>query len=415
MSSIITVDHLSKEYQLSEGKPYYTLRDNLTQALHDPLQLFKKESADTFWALKDLNFNVEEGEILGVLGNNGAGKSTLLKVLSRITPPTQGEIMIKGRLGSLLEVGTGFHPELSGRENIFLNGAILGMSRLEVQEQFDTIVEFAEVEKFLDTPMKHYSSGMYMRLAFAVAAHLQSEIILVDEVLAVGDIEFQKKCLGKMGDIAKQGRTILFVSHNMGSVQQLCSRCIVMNKGELIYSGKTHQAIGKYLQQNQAHSAQGNLKDRVRPREVNLLAKLEKIEVQSNGQKMDSTIDSTQPLSVELTFKAQQPIKTGLYIAIKDENRRPILFFSSGHLRGKEYSFTAGKHTVVCQIDATRLASGRYSLDCGLMYPNREVVDMVEDAISFNVTNSDPYKNGFDFTQQFGTYHVNHKWELSKK
>src|SRR5258708_10251186 len=194
MNTVVDIQHISKQYELRDGKPYYTLRDGVTNFLHNPLSLFRGGEGETFWALRDVSFQVNEGEIMGILGNNGAGKSTLLKVLSRITAPTKGEITLQGRLGSLLEVGTGFHPELTGRENIFLNGAILGMTRVEVQEQFSAIVEFAEVEKFLDTPIKHYSSGMYMRLAFAVAAHLQSDIILIDEGLAVGDIEFQKKC-----------------------------------------------------------------------------------------------------------------------------------------------------------------------------------------------------------------------------
>jgi lipopolysaccharide transport system ATP-binding protein len=414
MKTIINVHHLSKQYQLTEGKPYYTLRDNLTTILKNPLSLLKRSQNKTFWALKDLNFTVNEGEILGILGNNGAGKSTLLKVLSRITPPTKGEITIEGRLGSLLEVGTGFHPELSGRENIYLNGAILGMTRAEVESQFDTIVEFAEVEKFLDTPMKHYSSGMYMRLAFAVAAHLQSEIILVDEVLAVGDIEFQKKCLGKMGDIAKQGRTILFVSHNMGAVQQLCSRCIVLEKGKIIYTGETNKAIGKYLEHSHIASTQGNLKDRPRGHNVTLTAKLEKITLRSDENLGSATVDSTKSFDIDISFRAKENIKTGFYLSIKDENRRPVLLLSSGHLRGKDYSLGKGKHTLRCHVDATHLTSGRYSIDCGLTYPNRETVDSVEDALFFTVTNSDPYKKGFDYSQQWGSYHVHHEWKELK-
>jgi lipopolysaccharide transport system ATP-binding protein len=410
MSTILDVQHLSKQYRLTEGKPYHTLRDNLTEMLHNPLSALKKEEDKTFWALRDVSFQVQEGEILGILGNNGAGKSTLLKVLSRITPPTKGEVTIEGRLGSLLEVGTGFHPELTGRENIYLNGAILGMTRAEVNSQFKTIVEFAEVEKFLDTPMKHYSSGMYMRLAFAVAAHLQSEIILIDEVLAVGDVEFQKKCLGKMGDIAKQGRTILFVSHNMGAVQQLCSKCVVLEKGAVIFSGKTNEAIAQYLEHSHLTSAQGNLKDRPRGHDVTLTALLEKISITSAEPNGAGTIDSTKPIKVELTLRAKQNLKTGFYLSIKDENRRPVLLLSSGHLRGKDFSLKKGKQTVSCSIDPTYLTSGRYSIDCGLLYPNRETVDLVEDALFFTITNSDPYGIGFDYNQQWGTFHVNHKW-----
>lgn len=411
MNTIIDVQNISKLYALREGKPYYTLRDGVTSFLHNPLSLLSKDDSASFWALKDVSFQVNEGEIMGILGNNGAGKSTLLKILSRITSPTKGEITLKGRLGSLLEVGTGFHPELTGRENIFLNGAILGMTRHEVQQQFSTIVEFAEVEKFLDTPMKHYSSGMYMRLAFAVAAHLQSEIILIDEVLAVGDVEFQKKCLGKMGDIAKQGRTILFVSHNMGAVQQLCTKAVILEKGKVLYSGKTNDAISKYLERSHSTEVQGNLKDRPRGLNATLAAKLQKIALFENGNTPTITVDSEKKLRIELEIKASEDVKTGLFIAIKDESRKQVLMFSTGHLQGKEYKLTKGKHIFSCDISITRLTSGRYSIDCGLVYPNRETVDMVEDALFFSVTHSDPYDKGFDYSQQWGAYHVDHEWK----
>jgi len=215
---MIKVEHLSKQYKIGVDRTYKTLQDSLTGALKSPLSLFKRTNNDnsTFWALKDVSFNIEEGEVVGIIGRNGAGKSTLLKILSRITEPTEGKITMRGRVASLLEVGTGFHPELTGRENIYLNGSILGMKKREINDKFDEIVKFAEIEKFLDTPVKRYSSGMYVRLAFAVAAHLEPEILIIDEVLAVGDAGFQKKCLGKMGEVAKGGRTVLFVSHNMG-------------------------------------------------------------------------------------------------------------------------------------------------------------------------------------------------------
>lgn len=214
---MIKVEHLSKQYKIGVDRTYNTLQDSIISTVKSPLSLFKKgNNNDTFWALKDVSFEVEEGEVVGIIGRNGAGKSTLLKILSRITEPTEGRITMRGRVGSLLEVGTGFHPELTGRENIYLNGSILGMKKREMDDKFDEIVKFAEIEKFLDTPVKRYSSGMYVWLAFAVAAHLEPEILLVDEVLAVGDAAFQKKCLGKMEDVSsKEGRTVLFVSHNM--------------------------------------------------------------------------------------------------------------------------------------------------------------------------------------------------------
>lgn len=413
----IEISHLSKKYKLGDQRYYYTLRDSLSTFFHNPFATIQKGLLEKgeFWALRDISFTVGQGEIVGLLGKNGAGKSTLLKVLSRITPPTQGEVILRGRLGSLLEVGTGFHPELSGRENIYLNGAILGMSRQEVQQQFDTIVEFSEVGKFLDTPMKHYSSGMFMRLAFSVAAHLQSEILLVDEVLAVGDIEFQKKCLGKMGDIAKQGRTILFVSHNMGAVQQLCTRCAVLEKGRIVYVGPTNNAIAKYLEQTNISSSHGDLRNAVRSRDFLLTAKLEKVSLKNDNNGATNVVDSKKPFQIELTYSAKEPVKTGFYVSIKDESRRPVLLFSSGHLMGKEFTVKKGRHTVVCEIDASHLTNGRYSVDCGLMYPNRETIDLVEDALFFTVTNSDPYETKFDYNQQWGSYHVNHKWITDNK
>ncbi len=258
MSDIaLRVENLSKAYRLTHQTGharYKTLQEDL---LAMPRRLGARlrggnEQHELFWALDDVSFDVREGEVVGIIGRNGAGKSTLLKILSRITEPTRGRAEIYGRVGSLLEVGTGFHPELSGRENIFLSGAVLGMTRAEVQRKFDAIVAFAEVERFLDTPAKHYSSGMYVRLAFAVAAHLEPEILLVDEVLAVGDSEFQKKCLGKMGDVAKAGRTVLFVSHNMAAIQQLCQRGMVLSHGCVTFWGDAPSAIAHYAQNIQA-------------------------------------------------------------------------------------------------------------------------------------------------------------------
>lgn len=251
MNPIIEVSGLSKQYHIGKRQQYKTLRETLMNALTSPARLFRKNGSksedNTIWALKDVSFEVNQGEVLGIIGRNGAGKSTLLKILSRITEPTEGEVKIHGRVGSLLEVGTGFHPELTGRENIFLNGAILGMRREEIKKKFDEIVAFAEIEKFLDTPVKRYSSGMYVRLAFAVAAHLEPEILIIDEVLAVGDVQFQKKCLGKMGEVAKEGRTVLFVSHNMAAIRNLCQRCIWMEKGSSIGDGNTTVITDSYI------------------------------------------------------------------------------------------------------------------------------------------------------------------------
>lgn len=253
MKPIIKVENLSKQYKLGgEKKRYSTFRESLIDAARFPLNAFrrKKETGENkFWALKDINFEVTPGEVVGIIGRNGAGKSTLLKVLSRITEPTKGRIELYGRVGSLLEVGTGFHPELTGRENIYLNGAILGMRREEIHKKFDEIVDFAEVEMFLDTSVKHYSSGMYTRLAFAVAANLEPEVLVVDEVLAVGDAEFQKKCLGKMKSVSdKEGRTVLFVSHNMSAVKSICQRGILLKSGAMEFDGAANAAVDFYMQ-----------------------------------------------------------------------------------------------------------------------------------------------------------------------
>lgn len=257
--SIIKVEKLSKKYILrhQQRESYTALRDVITEKVksigrkvlhpftthHSP---YTNSSQEEFWALKDVSFEINQGDRVGIIGRNGAGKSTLLKILSRITEPTSGKVIIKGRVASLLEVGTGFHPELTGRENIFLNGAILGMGKVEIKRKFDEIVTFAEVERFLDTPVKHYSSGMYVRLAFAIAAHLEPEILVVDEVLAVGDAQFQKKCLGKMEDVGREGRTVLFVSHNMGAISALCNKGVVLRAGEIAYQGGIHDAVAAY-------------------------------------------------------------------------------------------------------------------------------------------------------------------------
>ena len=252
MTPIIKVENIGKQYTLGQkSEPYSTLRESLVRAALKPIDIIRRNGQNTagsFWALSGVNFEVLPGEVVGIIGRNGAGKSTLLKILSRITEPTTGRVELYGRVGSLLEVGTGFHPELTGRENVYLNGAILGMRREEISKKFDEIVDFAEIEDFLDTPVKRYSSGMYVRLAFAVAAYLEPEILIVDEVLAVGDAEFQKKCLGKMEDVAKTGRTVLFVSHNLGAVSALCSSAIVLDRGKVKYDGPTAEGVALYLQ-----------------------------------------------------------------------------------------------------------------------------------------------------------------------
>jgi lipopolysaccharide transport system ATP-binding protein len=314
----IKVEGLGKKYLLrhqATGKRYVALRDVLADKVKSLFQNRRpatgnRKSIEEFWALKDVNFEVKAGEAVGIIGRNGAGKSTLLKVLSRITEPTTGRIRLRGRVASLLEVGTGFHPELTGRENIFLNGAVLGMHRAEIAKKFDEIVAFAEVEKFLDTPVKRYSSGMYMRLAFAVAAHLEPEILIVDEVLAVGDAEFQKKCMGKMDTVAQDGRTVLFVSHNLQAIRQMCKSVILLKQGQVAFKGETHVGINLYLDQNAAaHAGTTDLTTypRQRPPEVGRLLSLKFLN--QHGEQV-ARLGHTEDLTIEIRFRIDQPVDT---------------------------------------------------------------------------------------------------------
>ena len=305
---MISVTDLGKRYRLGAAQlPYGSLRDTLANAVRLPLRTLrtKRSSPPFLWALKDVSFDVTPGEIVGIIGRNGAGKSTLLKMLSRITEPTIGKIELYGRIGSLLEVGTGFHPELTGRENIYLNGAILGMKRTEITRKFEEIVAFAEVEKFIDTPVKHFSSGMYMRLAFAVAAHLEPEILLVDEVLAVGDGRFQRKCLDKMQDVGRQGRTVLFVSHNMPAITRLCPRTILLDAGRVISDGPSSQVIGAYLS-----SGLGTAAARVWPdpdaAPGDDVVRLCAVRVCSENGVFSDALDIRRPIGIEMEYEVLQ-------------------------------------------------------------------------------------------------------------
>jgi lipopolysaccharide transport system ATP-binding protein len=370
MSEIaIRCEELSKKYRI--GKRVYSkdLRDTLSDAASAPFRWvrsvfngYEKQSngENTIWALKDVSFEVRHGEVVGVIGHNGAGKSTLLKILSRITEPTRGRAAIHGRVGSLLEVGTGFHPELTGRENVYLNGAILGMKKAEIDRKFDEIVDFAEVEKFIDTPVKHFSSGMYLRLAFAVAAHLEPEVLIVDEVLAVGDAAFQEKCLGKMGSVAKDGRAVLFVSHNLPSVQHLCDRVILLRRGEIDAAGNPLDVIGHYLS-DAAHDNTVSI-CQWHDRETTGEARLVKIEV-CNGQ---GNLTNGIPVggSVEFTLYAEfyQPIVDPIFgVIIHNSLGEPILDLRSTH-SGFRPGRVSGRVSVQAQIERLGLYPGRYFL-----------------------------------------------------
>ncbi len=306
MKPIIRVQNLSKEYRIGTVQlPYQTLRESLTNAVRVPLRRRQKESQpryETIWALKHVNFEIRPGEVVGIIGRNGAGKSTLLKILSRVTEPTTGRVELYGRIGSLLEVGTGFHPELTGRENVFLNGAILGMRRSEIERKFDEIVAFSEIEKFIDTPVKWYSSGMYLRLAFAVSAHLEPEILILDEVLAVGDISFQHKCLNKMNELRKDGRTILFVSHSMQSVTRLCERAIYLSEGTVLDDGQAQQVASTYLGsliKIKGERTWTNL-DRAPGNEI---ARLRAVRVRTEGGEITDSVDIRCPVGIEMVYE----------------------------------------------------------------------------------------------------------------
>jgi lipopolysaccharide transport system ATP-binding protein len=402
---VIRAEGLGKKYligHMASRERYITLRDELIRGAHN---LWRKttdmvrgrpivagESIEEFWALKDVSFEVKRGEVLGIIGRNGAGKSTLLKVLSRITEPTEGRVTIDGRVASLLEVGTGFHPELTGRENIYLNGTILGMTRAEIRRKFDEIVTFAEVEKFLDTPTKRYSSGMYVRLAFAVAAHLDPEILIVDEVLAVGDAEFQKKSLGKMSDVASGGRTVLFVSHNLAAVDHLCARSLALQSGKIIAEGETHEIISIY--RNSVHQEQGVPLEQRIDRQGN--GKLRFIGVQiyrDDGQEIFAPCCGD-PAIIALVMKATTPVKNvQIDFCIDNHLGNRIVWLSNQTNPGPLLAFACGKNRALFRIPRLPLVPGVYfyTLFCSV---NGEIIDWVQQAGTFEVGVGDFFGNG---------------------
>ena len=390
MAPVITVENLSKKYIIGHQKQerYTTLRDVLadgakrfTHKLRHPFAVPENDPThEEFWALKDVCFDIQQGDRLGIIGRNGAGKSTLLKTLSRITEPTSGKVSIKGRVASLLEVGTGFHPELTGRENIFLNGAILGMSKAEIRKKFDEIVAFAEVEKFLDTPVKRYSSGMYVRLAFAVAAHLEPEILIVDEVLAVGDAQFQKKCMGKMENVGREGRTILFVSHNMAAIKALCSTGIVLNKGQMIFQGGIEDAVGQYLgpsnlDRNEIHwddiaDAPGNENIRLKSIAIRPL----------QGTIID--IDSGSEITTVFYNKTSG---RSLGFTLRMFTLDGVCLFETGIVLSREGDAKVGYFSTKVEIPPHLLNAGIYKINLVFGERQRHLLYQVEDIISFEV------------------------------
>lgn len=413
---VIEVKNLSKVYNISHEQKAstgnVTLVDTLSGLARKPLELVTGHKMETeqFWALRNVNFEIQKGEAIGIIGRNGSGKSTLLKVLSRIVDPTEGEIRMRGKVASLLEVGTGFHPELTGRENIFFNGAILGMKQQEIRDKFDDIVAFSEVEQFLDTPVKFYSSGMYVRLAFAVAAHLEPDILIVDEVLAVGDAAFQKKCLGKMQDVTGEGRTVLFVSHSMSAVKALCNKAIWMDHGKMQAVGDIEEVADKYLMSSIGTTS--DISDRKRTTHVSLEAKITKIEAINQGSE-DLIIDSTKPMNISFTVEADQDIDDVVLHCALTASGQTVLRLMSEYTN-TIYSLKKGKNVVTCGLDATHLTGGIYGIDCSILRQGQESsghIDEVFDAATMSVKDLKVEPGGQYLTQKEAVYNIPQNWE----
>ncbi len=427
MLKSIVVENLNKAYRIGVQEE---VPESLTMAIGGMLKApwknfqllrrldtskFNSQAADLHWALKDVSFELDEGEVLGVIGRNGAGKSTLLKILSRITEPTSGKVTIKGRVSSLLEVGTGFHPDLSGRENVYLNGTILGMSKKEIDHKFEEIVEFAGVGKFLDTPIKRYSSGMKVRLAFAVAASLDPEILIIDEVLAVGDAEFQKKCLGKMQDVAKSGRTILFVSHDLAAVESLCTKGIVVTNGTCSEVLSAADAVSKYCRATDASiGASVDLRTHVgrRPNSLNLM---KRVDLMIDDKKEARSFGMGQRLSLQVSFgTAETPFSPILGIVIKSARGQPVLGLNNRFAGSGPFISRVSSGLVRCNLGDLPLVPGTYSVDLYLGDEYRDF-DAIFDAIDFSIERSDYYGTGKLPPQGTGPLRWNAEWILNQE
>jgi lipopolysaccharide transport system ATP-binding protein len=417
---MIQVEGLSKQYRIGIAKQRYdTLRDQIASSFKRLFQLNGRgsstnRSSDSFWALKDVSFEVKQGEVLGIIGRNGAGKSTLLKILSRITEPTEGRAHIYGRLACLLEVGTGFHRELTGRENIYLNGAILGMKRTEIERKFDEIVDFSGVEKFIDTPVKHYSSGMYVRLAFAVAAHLEPDVLIVDEVLAVGDAGFQAKCLGKMESVAREGRTVLFVSHNMAAIENLCDRVILLDMGKVAFEGPSGEAIPFFLSSmpEKGSNSRSHIVDLRNhagraPKYRPILTSME-LYGESNRPLVNGSLKLGGPLKVRLSFHLEDPAPNlDLTLGFETQLGQCILLISSTYQSDPPTGNRTGDRTFVCDIPSLPLLPAEYKI-AALVDINGSNVDRVVDAARITVVASDYYGGGR--LPHHGFVAVKHRW-----
>jgi lipopolysaccharide transport system ATP-binding protein len=396
----ICAEGVSKKYSIGRSRRSgETFREALSRALTAPFRRpVVGPNIEEFWALKDISFEVPRGEVLGIVGRNGAGKSTLLKVLSRITEPTEGVIEIRGRVASLLEVGTGFHGELTGRENVYLNGAILGMRRKEIIRKFGQIVEFAGVEKFIDTPVKHYSSGMYVRLAFAVAAHLEQEILFVDEVLAVGDVEFQKRCIDKMREISGCGRTVLFVSHNATALRNLCSSGLLLQNGSIETSGRIDDVLSRFLGHGSG-SLVVNFENRAKSVSADIPAVLRKVYVLPEGGIVGEPIRGTAQCYIGVEVDVRKAGRFDVFLHCYNESQQMV--FSSGSFFEENLnalSVEAGAHLFECAVPGHVLRDGKYTLDVMLLQ-NREVISAESSALSFEVVDDFPRIEGWHYRQ----------------
>lgn len=416
-NDVIQVNELGKSYRLgSRNRQADTFRDLLTGLVRAPLQRIRKlsehtaEGEDAFWALKEVSFAIQPGEVVGIIGRNGAGKSTLLKILSRITEPTRGEVRLRGRVSSLLEVGTGFHPELTGRENIFLNGSILGMSKTEIKSKFDQIVAFSEIEKFLDTPVKRYSSGMYVRLAFAVAAHLEPEILIVDEVLAVGDLEFQKKCLGKMGEVAGQGRTVLIVSHNMSAIQALCKRAILLRTGRLVDDGPTSDVIRNYLKFLEK-GASTPFKDNLERKCSETIMLTGACMLDEYGHHTKSPI-SGKPLTLKFDYQNKTDIKQVDVIMTIYNHLGSAVSHLNTRVQGIRLPVKESG-SYYCTIPRLPLPIGDYRIAIALQVNNQNV-DLIPNILVFSVMVSCFFNTGLTPDIQYSAALFDHTWESEK-
>lgn len=411
---MITVEHLTKEYLIrhQSGERYTALRDVIANKTKKLFSTSEKSTTEKFLALNDVSFEVKQGDKIGIIGRNGAGKSTLLKVLSRIVTPTRGRVVIEGRVASLLEVGTGFHPELSGRENIFLNGSILGMSRQEIRSKFDEIVAFSEVEKFLDTPVKRYSSGMYVRLAFSVAAHLEPEILIVDEVLAVGDAAFQKKCLGKMEDVSREGRTLLFVSHNMAAIQNLCNRALYLHHGKLVSDGAVEPVLREYLNFGSEHAGV-DLLDR-KDRSGNGLLRFARVEFLDAHEQLVSAFHtgSSNTLRIILHGSRSKSLSQVIVsVAIDDAYGQRITHISNEATQQIFSEINAESMIVDIQIPKLPLKDGQYSLTL-FTTVGGEISDWVQNAAVMDVEAGDFYGTGKLLPEGQGSFYMDYKYRL---